>query len=289
MKIAKNLAANRNGVSFEVFPPKTEKGMANLQVCVDEFARWNPFFVSVTYGAGGSNRDNAIETAVSLKKRDDVEVLAHLTSIGASKSDIRTIMETYKRNGIENILALRGDPPKDAADFDWSKGDFRNACQMVEFIKKENDFCVGVAVYPEGHSESPTIEKDMEYMKRKIDAGADFAITQMFFENSRFYSFLERCQKAGIKIPISAGIMPILNYERIVEFASFCGTEIPENLKRLMEPLKGNPDDMKKAGIEFAVRQCLDLKKHGVKRFHFFTLNKYASVNEILKIFFDEI
>jgi methylenetetrahydrofolate reductase (NADPH) len=289
MKIRDILSDSHTGVSFEVFPPKTEKGMANLQVCVDEFVRWKPSFVSVTYGAGGSNRDNAIETVVSLKKRDDVEVLAHLTCIGASKSEIRSIMEIYKRNGIENILALRGDPPKDVVDFDWSNGEFRNAREMVEFIKKEHDFCVGVAVYPEGHSESPTIEKDMEYMKQKIDAGADFAITQMFFENSHFYSFLERCQKAGIKIPIIAGIMPILNYERIVEFASFCRAEIPENLKHLMEPLKGNPDDMKKAGIEFAVRQCLDLKKHGVERFHFFTLNKYISVNGILKNLFNEI
>ncbi len=288
MKLKEVLSASERSISFEVFPPKTEKGMENLRHSAAEFAKWTPSFISVTYGAGGSNKDNAIETVVSLEKEVPAEILAHLTAIGATRSEIEGIMEIYRENDIANILALRGDPPKDSPG-DFPAGDFPHASDLVSFIRKNSDFSVGVAVYPEGHFESESIEKDMEYTKAKIDAGADFAITQMFFENSHFYSFIERCEKYGIDVPIIAGIMPVLNFDRIVEFADFCKTEIPGKMVRLMEPLKGKPGDMKKAGVDYALEQCLDLKKHGFERFHFFTLNKYASVVEILKKLSDEI
>jgi len=186
--------------------------------------------------------------------------------------------------GVDNILALRGDPPRNVPDFDPSKGEFRYARDLVRFIKGYNYFSIAVAVYPEGHQESPNLEKDIEYTRQKIDEGADFAITQMFFDNRYFYEFMERALKAGITIPIIPGIMPIGDIKKISEFASYCKATIPEKIRKRFGGIEDNPDEMKKAGIDIAIEQCLELFDNGVRFFHFYTLNRAEMVGSILKV-----
>jgi methylenetetrahydrofolate reductase (NADPH) len=183
---------------------------------------------------------------------------------------------------LTNILALRGDSPKNAPQFDPVRGEFKYARDLVEFVKKDGHFSIAVAVYPEGHGQSPSIEKDMEYTKQKIDAGADFGITQMFFDNRYYYEFMDRAERLGITIPILPGIMPIIDCGRIKEFAGFCNTTVPKDILDRMEPVMDMPEEMRKLGVEFAVRQCEDLIKHGVNKFHFYTMNRSDSVSEIL-------
>ncbi|RKY68738.1 MAG: 5,10-methylenetetrahydrofolate reductase, partial [Candidatus Latescibacterota bacterium] len=187
--------------------------------------------------------------------------------------------------GIENIMALRGDPPQDVSDFDPTIGDFVYGRDLVDFIKREfgEYFCIGVAVYPEGHIESSSIEEDMEYTKQKIDAGADFAVTQMFFDNRYFYQFIERAQKYGIRIPVLPGILPLTDVNKVKEFASICRTTIPTKIEEEMLRFENNPEDMKKVGLDFTIRQCRDLIKNGFKRLHFFTLNKSGVITKVLE------
>jgi len=282
MKI-KDILKEGRSVSFEFFPPKTDKGREKLLKTFESLNTFSPSFVSVTYGAGGGNRKDALETVRILKNLNKTEVLVHLTCIGSTKQEILNLIEEYKKIGVENILALRGDPPKNDENFDMKKGEFRFAKDLIEFVKSKEEFCMGVAVYPEGHPESPGIEKDIEYTKAKIEAGADFAITQMFFNNSHFYRFMERMEKASLKIPVIAGIMPVTNFKKIKEFASFCKAEIPPELEKRFENIPENSPDEFKAGVEYAIAQVGDLIKNGFKFFHFYTLNKAQAILEILK------
>jgi len=286
MKIGDYLKEKKKGISFEFFPPKTDKGRVNLKNTFLKLSEFSPSFVSVTYGAGGGNRKDAMQVLEMLKELEKTEVLAHLTCIGFKKEEIFEMLARYKSIRIENILALRGDPPKDVSDFDIDRGDFKFAKDLIQFIKQNGDFSIGVAVYPEGHPESPNIEKDIEYTIEKIDSGADFAITQMFFKNSHFYNFMDKITKKGVKIPILTGIMPITNFNRIKEFAFFCKTEIPQELEKKFAPFIGKPLDEMKAGVEYAVSQCEDLIKNGFSYFHFYTLNKSESVSMVLKTLF---
>ncbi|MCD6423552.1 MAG: methylenetetrahydrofolate reductase [NAD(P)H] [Elusimicrobia bacterium] len=282
MKIKDTLGKKRS-ISFEFFPPKTDKGRKKLLETFENLSVFSPSFVSVTYGAGGGNRKDAFETVKILKSLNKTEVLAHLTCIGSKKQEILNLIEEYKKIDIKNILALRGDPPKNDENFDIKRGEFRFAKDLVEFVKSKEDFCIGVAVYPEGHPESPSIEKDIEYTKAKIEAGADFAITQMFFKNSHFYRFMERMGKAGVKIPVIAGIMPVTNFRKIKEFAFFCKAEIPPELEKKFKDIPENSPDEFKAGVEYAIFQIEDLIKNGFKLFHFYTLNRAQAIFEILK------
>ena len=283
MKIAEKLAANEKGVSFECFPPKTEKGKNNLYSALGELEKHEPLFVSVTYGAGGGNKDTAVDTVLSLKKDFSFEIMPHLTCIGASMDEINEILDTYKVAGIENILALRGDPPSGVEGFDPSKGVFAHASDMIKHIKKEYGFSCASAFYPEGHFEALSLEDDISRSVEKIEAGADFAVTQMFFDNSCYYDFMDRAVKAGIKAPVLPGIMPILNFEKIKELASSSAkVMIPKKLEDLMARFD-SPDDIKKAGIDYASTQCADLLKNGVKFFHFFVMNRAESASRIIE------
>ncbi|MDA8171247.1 MAG: methylenetetrahydrofolate reductase [NAD(P)H] [Nitrospiraceae bacterium] len=285
MKIKEVLRSRGRGVSFEFFPPKQPGSEVFFINVVKELARYDPLYVSVTYGAGGSTRDRTRKALLSIKKAADLNVMSHLTCIGATAESITSILDDYRANGIDNILALRGDAPRDMRDFDISRGEFRYARDLVEFIRKHDDgyFSIGVAAYPEKHPEAPSLEKDIEHLKMKVDAGADFAITQMFFDNAYYYDFMDRALKHAIDIPILPGIMPITDFNRIKEFCSFCNASIPESLEKKMLPVLDSPDGIKKTGIEHVGGQCEDLLRNGVKYLHFYTLNRADAVNEILK------
>ena len=282
MRIREVLARRQKGVSFEFFPPRTAEGKGGFMKAVNCLARFDPLYVSVTYGSGGSTRDRTSSTLQWLKSETDLTVMSHLTCIGATTSLIEALLDDYMARGIDNILAMRGDPPRDVAGFDPARGPFRYAKDLVQFIRRYNYFSIAVAVYPEGHQESPSIEKDMEYTRAKIDAGADFGITQMFFDNRYYYDFMDRAAKIGISIPILPGIMPITDCRKIEEFADFCSATIPKAIKDSMEPLLDRPEEIKKLGVEYAVRQCEDLLRNGVRYLHFYTMNKTDSVSEIL-------
>ena len=284
MKIADILKLRDQGVSFEFFPPASEKSKARLIETVKALGEYNPLYVSMTCGAGGASQDQTkTNQAVDILLREqDLVVMPHLTCIEAKRSTVEGLLRDYQKKDIQNIMALRGDRLKQSGDSDSRSKDFPYALDLVKLIRQESKFCIGVAVYPEGHIESKSLPEDLDHAKQKIDAGADFAVTQMFFDNAYYYSFLERAEKAGITIPILPGILPLTNIAKVKQFASICRTTIPQDIEEKMEQAKGKPDQMEKIGIEFTIGQCRDLKKNGFKRLHFFTLNRPKVMKEIL-------
>jgi len=283
MKISEILKQVNTSISFEFFPPKSEEGEKQLFNAIKELEKLNPTFVSVTYGAGGSTRDRTRKIVKKIHEETSLTVMAHLTCIGHTKKELLEILKDYKSIGIQNILALRGDIPVNQGDFIFPEDGCKYANELVKLIREnfKDWFSIGVAAYPEGHPESPNLERDIYYFKSKVNAGADFAITQMFFDNRYFYDYLELCKKEGIDIPIIPGIMPITNFKQIRKFALMCGATIPENLVKKLEKVQDNNEEVEKVGIEFAVKQCEDLLKNGVKGLHFYTLNKSKATIEI--------
>jgi methylenetetrahydrofolate reductase (NADPH) len=282
MKLKEIIRKREKGVSFEFFPPKNSEGREGFMKVVHKLKGYNPMYASVTYGAGGSTQERTGNTLKWIKEETDLTVMSHLTCIGSTRDGIDTILKDYMANNIDNILALRGDLPKNVPDFDLTRGEFVYAKDLVELVADYHYFSIAVAVYPEGHFESPSIEKDMEFTKMKIDAGADFGITQMFFDNRYYFDFMDRAQKIGITVPILPGIMPITDCGKIEEFASFCNATIPQEIKKKMEPFLNRPEEMEKVGIEYAIRQCEDLIKNGVKYLHLYTMNKSGPSSSIL-------
>ncbi len=276
MKIGDYLREKEFSISFEFFPPKTEEGEEELFQTIRNLSPLKPTFVSVTYGAGGSTRDRTRRVVERIHKETSLTVMAHLTCIAHSQKELLEIIGEYKKIGIENLLALRGDKPANIPDFSPPEDACKHAEELVKFIRENfgSYFSIGIASYPEGHPESPNMDWEIKYFKKKVNAGADFSITQMFFENSYYYQFLDLCQKAGIDIPIIPGIMPITNFKQIQKFASMCGATIPQELIEKLEPYAENPEETLKIGVEFAIEQCLDLLENGVPGLHFYTLNK---------------
>lgn len=291
MKIRDILKKGIFSISFEFFPPKTEEGEKQLFETIRKLEKVKPTFVSVTYGAGGSTRDRTRNVVKKIHEGTQLTVMAHLTCIAHTKEELIDILRDYRNIGIENVLALRGDVPRDKPDWRPPKGACKYAKELVELIKEKfNDkFSVGVASYPEGHPESPNLEWEVKFFKEKVEAGADFSITQMFFVNEYYYRFVDVCEKAGINIPIIPGIMPITNFKQIRKFASLCGATIPQNLIDKMEKVEGNPEEIKKIGVEFAVNQCLDLIEQGVPGLHFYTLNKSDATLKIYEAIKEKI
>lgn len=282
MKIKEILNKRNSGFSFEFFPPKSIEAKEGFMKVVKDLGEYDPLYVSVTYGAGGSTQDRTRNTLIWLREETNLTVMSHLTCIGATRTAVDGLLKDYIKLGVDNVLALRGDPPRNIPDFDPTKGEFKYARDLVEFVKGYNHFSIAVAVYPEGHFESKDIEEDIEYTRQKIDAGADFAITQMFFDNRYYYDFMERAKRIGINIPIFPGIMPIIDCGKIEEFANFCNATVPKDIKEKMAPVLDKPDEMIKIGIEYAIEQCEDLIKNGVQYLHFYTLNKSEVVSAIL-------
>jgi methylenetetrahydrofolate reductase (NADPH) len=282
MRIGQFIAEKGENLSFEFFPPKDKATEDRLFEHIAKFEALNPTFVSVTYGAGGGTVKNTRHVILRILQETSLVPMPHLTCIDQDRDELKAILKDYMKLGIENVLALRGDPPKGAEKFTPPKNGFCYAKDLVQLAASLSGFSISVAVYPEGHCESPNLEMDMYYTKQKIDAGAEFAITQMFFDNSYFYDFLERAAAANIKIPIIAGIMTITDIDRIKKFSEMCSATLPEHIIQRFENVGSIAGEAKKLGIEVATEQCADLLEHGVRYFHFYTLNQSDAVLQII-------
>lgn len=283
MKITEILKKKKFIFSCEFFPPKTDEAMVQLYETVREIKSLGPGYVSVTYGAGGSTREKTLELVRKIKHEIGLESMAHLTCVGHSKDEIKRVLDQIRDSGIENVIALRGDPPKGETSFVPHPDGFRYGSELTEFIRKSYDFCVAVAGYPEGHIEAPDKETDWKRLEQKVAAGADFIISQLFFNNQDFFAFEKRVREKGITIPIIPGIMPITNYTQIVRFSQMCGAKIPEGVTRDLEVVKDNLEAVQAYGIDYATKQCRELIAHGVPGIHFYTLNKSRSAKTIIE------
>jgi methylenetetrahydrofolate reductase (NADPH) len=276
-------------VSFEVFPPKRDDDISKLYKTIEELKVLKPDFVSVTYGAGGSTRDKSVEIASTIKNKMGIETMAHLTCVNSTVDDIARVLEDLKKNNIENILALRGDPPSGQDNFSKTIGGFGYAYELVEYIRKHNGWTIAAAGYPEGHIEIKDFDKNIEYLKMKTDKGVDFIVTQLFLENNDFYRFRDLSVKKGIKIPIVPGIFPILNFNAIQKITSLCGSKIPADIFDLLEKNKENPSEIEKIGIDHAKKQAMDLICNDIPGIHFYTMNKSSQIKEIYNSIKDNI
>jgi methylenetetrahydrofolate reductase (NADPH) len=269
--------------SFEFFPPKEEQQWEKLFQAIADLMPLKPSYVSVTYGAGGSTRDRTHNLVVRIQKETDLTVVSHLTCVGSTREEMLAILNKYDASGVHNILALRGDPPKGATNFQQPAGGFGHAAELVAFIKQNfPHFCVGVAGFPEGHPETPNRLLEIDHLKAKVEAGADFIVSQLFFDNRDFYDFCERCELAGITVPIIAGIMPITSRNGMIRMADLAaGARVPARLLRSIERA-GSDEFIQKVGVHWATEQVRDLIDHGVRGIHFYTLN---NSRETLKIY----
>jgi methylenetetrahydrofolate reductase (NADPH) len=283
MKIKALLEKVRPSFSFEFFPPKDSVGFENLFVTIGQLESCQPTYVSVTFGAGGSTRAQTIDLVGRIKNEIGLESMAHLTCVGSSQEELRSILDTLQEQGIQNILALRGDPPQGQEKFEKPENGFAYANELVGFIRKHYDFCIGVAGYPEGHVECPDKKIDLDNLKRKVDAGADFIVTQLFFDNRFYFDFVERARSIGINIPIIPGIMPVLNVKQTRRFTKMCGATIPEALMKQLESSQDDPETVRKIGIEHATLQCEHLLQEEAPGIHFYTLNRSNATLKILE------
>jgi methylenetetrahydrofolate reductase (NADPH) len=271
-------------VSFEFFPPKTDAGFSSLFQTIDELKSIQPSYVSVTYGAGGSTREKTVQLVERIQRELGIRSMAHLTCVGHTATEIGSILDDLWKAGIRNVLALRGDPPAGQSQFVSTEGGFSNADGLVKFVADRHPFCIGVAGYPEGHPQCLNLTRDLEHLKRKVDNGGSFIVTQLFFDNADFYRFRDRAVAMGIKVPIVAGIMPILNVAQIKRFIGMCGAKIPQPLLLKLETLEADPEAVHSAGVEHATQQCRDLISNDVAGVHFYTLNKSKATVEICKL-----
>lgn len=282
MKIRDILTQKRFTLSFEVFPPKSEGSLEELYRVIETLKEWDPSFISVTYGAGGSTRGKTVEIASTIKNKLETEALSHLTCVKARRDDIAEILDELEERGIENVLALRGDPPEGSDRFVRTEGGFGYANELVEFIRSKGDFSIGVAGYPEGHIEAPNREVDLINLKKKVDAGADFITTQLFFDNEDFFRFRDSAIARGIRIPIIPGIFPIFHYNQIEKITSMCGAGIPARFHSKLRRVSGKDEEVEKYGIEHAIRQSEDLLNNDVVGLHFYSMNRSSHVISIV-------
>ena len=277
MRLSDILSTGKARISCEFFPPKTDEGEARLWQCLQQLQAISPAYVSVTYGAGGTTRDRTRRIVERIKTETSLEPVAHLTCVGSTQDELAALLDQYRHANIENILALRGDPPEGMSAFEATAGGFSHATDLTRFVHQRGDFDIAVASYPEGHPESPNgLSDDIHYLKMKQDNGAICAITQYFFDNDSYYRFRDAAVAAGVTIPLIPGIMPIGNYHQIVRFSAMCGATIPGWLHAELEPLADHPEAVAEKGCEIATRQCRDLLDHDVPGLHFYTLNKAA-------------
>lgn len=261
-------------VSFEFFPPKTAQMEETLWSCIQRLATLQPAYVSVTYGAGGSTRERTHATLVRIRRETTLEPAAHLTCVGATREEIDGIARRYWEAGIRHIVALRGDPPEGASRYVAHPGGYAYACDLVRGLKRVADFEISVAAYPETHPEALSPQADIDNLKRKIDAGASRAISQFFFDVDAFLRFLDRVRAAGIDVPVIPGILPVTNFAQVVRFAKMCGASLPQWMADLFEGLDNDPETRRLVAASVACEQCRALHAHGIKQFHFYTLNR---------------
>jgi methylenetetrahydrofolate reductase (NADPH) len=271
--------------SFEFFPPKTDEGVRALFETVEALRPLAPAFVSVTYGAGGSTRQRTLELVKRLKRETEVEAMAHVTCVGASRDEIAAVLDEIAEAGIQNVLALRGDPPRGATSFEPHPEGFRYASELVAFVRSQParwSFCVGAAGYPEGHVETRDLARDLANLRTKVEAGADFLVTQLFFENAHYWRFVERARAAGVAVPVIPGLMPFTNVEQVERFTAMCGASIPPPLRAAMEVRRTDADAARDLGVAFATLQAAELLRRGAPGVHFYTLNRSTSTRAIL-------
>lgn len=283
MKVKELFDKGKPVFSFEFFPPKDDAGVITLFETVKNLKELHPSFVSVTYGAGGSTRRKTVEITKRIKQELDIEAMSHLTCVGHGRDEISAILDEIEAAGIENVMTLRGDPPKGETNFVAHPDGFHHANELVTFIRSRKPaFCLGVAGYPEAHPEAPSKEADLTNLKRKVDAGADFIVTQLFFDNRDYFDFVERAQALGIRLPVVPGIMPITDVAQIKRFTQMCGAKIPPALLAELESVDGTREAVVEIGIRYATAQCESLLINGAPGIHFYTLNKSTSTRTIL-------
>ena len=267
----------RPTISFELFPPRSEKAAENLNKAIEKLADLKPDFVSVTFGAGGSTREGSRQLVEKLKNEKQLEVLAYFAGFGLGPGDIESVLEDYQSLGVENILLVRGDPPRED-DFVPHPESFPHASDILAYVQPRFRFCLGAAGYPEGHVEAPSQEKDIEYLKLKVDQGAEYIISNYFYDNRYFFSFVERCRKAGIDVPIIPGVMPVYSVKMLKMLADLCGATITDQLHHGIAALPEEDKDALAAfGIEFALNQCRELLQAGVPGLHIYTMDRSRS------------
>ncbi len=269
-------------ISFEFFPPRNADGIPGVLDTVNELTAYCPDFISVTYGAGGSTRHFTEEITVSAKQSAGVEVMAHLTCAGQTVQELDDVLQRLDDAGIENVIALRGDPPRGEQQFTVTEGGFSHASDLVTHIRANYEFGIAAACYPEGHTEAESLERDLEYAKLKVDKGADFLITQLFFDNADYFAFADRAVASGIDVPVIPGILPVLSAPQIRRFTALCGSKIPTDLDAELDRLADDDDAVRDLGVEYAARQVEELWAAGVPGVHFYVLNRSYSVSRIL-------
>lgn len=275
MKISEVIKRNALSLSIEVFPPKNETNFESVRKSTEEIAKLRPAFMSVTYGAGGGTSQYTLDIARNIKNLYNVPSLAHLTCVSSSHETVQERIRDFKAAGIENVMALRGDIPADMMDADRSRWDYQHAIDLIcELKEADADFCIGAACYPEVHPESADQKEDIRYLKEKVDAGAEFLTTQMFFDNNLLYNFLYKIREAGITVPVIPGIMPITNAKQVEKAIMLSGSFMPQRFKSLVDKFGGDPAAMKQAGIAYATDQIIDLYANGITNVHVYSMNK---------------
>ena len=283
LPMIKDLFSQKQTLSFEVFPPKKDDEFTNAQNVLYQLSELQPDFISVTYGAGGSRSKRTVELASFIQNSLHIPAVAHMTCVGSSKEDILTVTDDMKQAGLSHVLALRGDRPTWMDDAQFENRAFAHASDLTRFLKEHTDLEVAGACYPEKHFEAESLDSDITYLKEKQEAGAAFFITQLFFENDSFYRFLEKKNHAGITLPVCAGIMPITSAKQLGTTVTLSGSSVPKELADIIATYGENPEDMRKAGIDYAIRQILDLKQHGADGIHIYSMNKPKTTRMIVE------
>lgn len=277
----KNIFEKKRSLSFEVFPPKKDGEFEKAYEVLDALGALSPDFISVTYGAGGSRSGQTIEIASYIQNKLEIDAVAHMTCVGSRKEQLLAVYEELKKHNVNHVLALRGDRPRDMSDEQFSSRDFAYASDMMAFLKERTALHLAGACYPEKHFEAFSMESDLNNLKKKQEAGAEFLISQLFFDNDFYYAFLEKAEKKGITVPICAGIMPITSAKQIGTTITLAGSSVPKALADIIASYGENPEEMRKAGIDYAIRQIRDLQENGVNDIHLYTMNKPKTAREI--------
>ncbi len=284
MTLAQAYGPGKFGLSFELFPPKTPAGVTSLSTHVDRLVAFEPSYITCTYGAGGSTQDSTLDVVAEVHEKHGLSVATHLTCVGRTPEELHAYLEQAQQRGVQNVVALRGDPPQGETEFRPVEGGFSYANELVEFVRSEfREMGIAVAGYPEKHQEAPSLEIDLENLKRKVEAGADVVITQLFYDNRDFFEFRERCDKIGIRVPIIPGLLPVTNGRQVQRIASLCGAKLPPQFVSDLEKHTNDAKGQFEVGVEQATQQTAELIAEGVPGIHFYVLNKSAAAERVLR------
>jgi len=281
MSIKELIQSKKHTFSFEVFPPKKDKSLTGIYDTIGELKQLNPDFISVTYGAMGSSKDKTVEIASKIRNEFDIESIAHLTCVTSSRKELETTLKEIKEANVDNVLALRGDIPE-GFDFSTLNDNYRYASDLIKHIRNREEMTIAAACYPEKHIEANTLDKDIDNLKRKVDEGADFLITQLFFDNELFYDYHNKLIQKGIDIPVIAGILPVLNKNQTAKIVELSGCQFPNKFNRILERYHDDPIALKEAGTMYATEQIIDLLSWGIKGIHLYTMNKSDTAKRIM-------